>query len=531
MKKQRFKKMAALLALCGLSLTANMFLSGCSGSDKNNNVTLSGKVADGYLQNARVCLDTDNDYKCEGEQYVTTTGAGGVYSLVIPVGYATSYNVVAEAIAGETIDEDNPGITITQSYTLTAPIGSHSFISPYTTLLQGRIADGQTTEEAQQGLQTLLGIASDTDLSADYLAGETASTNLAIQAAAIAGILAGAQGDNEDASFEELMQQVEEKLQEAPIPDYNVTPTVSGTGGSITPATMQEILESATATFTVTPDDGYKIDTVTGCNGTLNGNSYTTGPINGNCTVTASFIILNYNVTPQVSGTGGSISPASVQQIQSGRTTTFTVTPDASYEINTVSGCNGTLSGNSYTTGPITGDCTVTANFKNIIIPGYNVTPTVSGTGGSISPATVQEIAAGGTATFTVTPDDGYEMASVSGCNGSLNGYSYTTGPINGNCTVTAAFTQLPPMYTVTFDSNNAGCRTEPSAPQQVVSGQSITFDILVSEGLVLGGIDRTSGCGNASYVDNTFTYGPIIDNCDFTLQCFPATGDAKFEW
>ncbi|MGH8299087.1 MAG: kelch repeat-containing protein [Steroidobacteraceae bacterium] len=44
-----------------------------------------------------------------------------------------------------------------------------------------------------------------------------------------------------------------------------------------------------TTTFTVTPKSGYIITGVIGCDGTLSGNSYTTGAINANCTVTASF--------------------------------------------------------------------------------------------------------------------------------------------------------------------------------------------------------------------------------------------------
>ncbi|WP_226864701.1 FG-GAP repeat protein [Microbulbifer taiwanensis] len=62
-------------------------------------------------------------------------------------------------------------------------------------------------------------------------------------------------------------------------------------------------------------------------------------------------------------GAGGNISPTSTT-INHGDTANFTVTPDADYEIDEVSGCGGTLSGNSYTTGPITAACTVAASFS-----------------------------------------------------------------------------------------------------------------------------------------------------------------------
>jgi len=69
----------------------------------------------------------------------------------------------------------------------------------------------------------------------------------------------------------------------------------------------------------------------------------------------------SYTVSTQP-GAGGSISPISAQ-IQLGQSTTFTVTPDASHSIGSVTGCSGNLVGNTYTTGTIAEPCTVAANF------------------------------------------------------------------------------------------------------------------------------------------------------------------------
>lgn len=62
-------------------------------------------------------------------------------------------------------------------------------------------------------------------------------------------------------------------------------------------------------------------------------------------------------------GANGSTSSSSATVTQDS-TTSFTVTPDTGYVINTVTGCGGTLTGNTFTTGPITANCTVTANFS-----------------------------------------------------------------------------------------------------------------------------------------------------------------------
>ena len=68
-----------------------------------------------------------------------------------------------------------------------------------------------------------------------------------------------------------------------------------------------------------------------------------------------------------VDGIGGTISPAS-RDVTYNQTTTFTVTPYSSsgYVIDSVSGCDGSLSGNTYTTGKITDSCTVTAKFRKM---------------------------------------------------------------------------------------------------------------------------------------------------------------------
>ncbi|MDC1358898.1 VCBS repeat-containing protein [Gammaproteobacteria bacterium] len=73
-------------------------------------------------------------------------------------------------------------------------------------------------------------------------------------------------------------------------------------------------------------------------------------------TVTPSF-----NVSA-ASGDNGSISPSMVSVVQ-GQTATFTVAPETGYSVLSVSGCNGTLSDNTFTTGTILAACTVTVQY------------------------------------------------------------------------------------------------------------------------------------------------------------------------
>ena len=96
-----------------------------------------------------------------------------------------------------------------------------------------------------------------------------------------------------------------------------------------------------------------------------------------------------WTVTPSVGAGTGTISPDTPQTVDDGDTATFTLTPGSGYEIRDVTGtCGGTLTGNSFETDPVTGDCSVIANFKiatgnpDIVCfsPNHTVQPSTNGT-------------------------------------------------------------------------------------------------------------------------------------------------------
>ncbi len=215
------------------------------------------------------------------------------------------------------------------------------------------------------------------------------------------------------------------------INSYTVS-TSAGATGSISPGS-KAVDYGNTTSFTVTPNTGYSIDSVTGCNGSLTGNTYTTGTITASCTVSATFKINSYTVTTSA-GSNGNVNTDSAM-VNHGGSTSFIFTPNTGYSIDTVTGCSGSLTGNTYTTGAITAPCTVSVKFK---INSYTVS-TSAGTTGSISPGS-KAVDYGNTTSFTVTPNTGYSIDSVTGCSGSLTGNTYTTGAITAPCTVAASF-------------------------------------------------------------------------------------------
>jgi hypothetical protein len=238
------------------------------------------------------------------------------------------------------------------------------------------------------------------------------------------------------------------------ITQFTITST-SGDGGSISPASVM-VEEDETTSFTLTPENNYIIDTLTGCEGSLSENTFTTSVINSDCNLSVTFKLKSYAVTTSA-GQGGSISPIT-QEVIHGKTASFTLTPNADYAIDSVTGCDGSLDGNTYSTGIVTQDCAVSASFN---LKSYVVAAS-AGQGGSISPEK-QMVIHGETATLTLVPDTGYAIDSVTGCDGSLDGSLYTIASATQDCVVSASFNQTPIA--------NAG------SDQTVIENMTVTLD------------------------------------------------------
>jgi len=79
---------------------------------------------------------------------------------------------------------------------------------------------------------------------------------------------------------------------------------------------------------------------------------------------TETYTILTHNITASA-GTNGSITPSGSVSVSDNATQSFTVSHNNGYVPPVMSGtCGGNMVGNTYTTNPITTDCTVTATFN-----------------------------------------------------------------------------------------------------------------------------------------------------------------------
>ncbi|UTV27819.1 hypothetical protein [Photobacterium atrarenae] len=122
-----------------LPWVAGLVLAGCGGGDNNNSTPTPGtgtpntvaiSVIDGYLGEARVCVDRNHNRSCEAEERLAaTTNTQGEVALDKA---DTQYGLIAQISAGETRDSDRIGY-VASSYQLYASAGSAQ-VTPFTTL-------------------------------------------------------------------------------------------------------------------------------------------------------------------------------------------------------------------------------------------------------------------------------------------------------------------------------------------------------------------------------------------------------------
>ena len=208
-------------------------------------------------------------------------------------------------------------------------------------------------------------------------------------------------------------------------------------------------------------------------------------------------------------GPNGSIIPSGQVSVDDGMGKTFTITPDSKYHVVTPVGgtCGGTLSGTQYTTNAVSGDCTVIASFAANAVVEHTVTAT-AGPNGTIEPGSAS-VPDGQTYEFTVDPATDYQSA-VTGCDGSLSGLTYRTGPITKPCEVVASFTPVPPppviKHTISASADGNGTIT-PSGDIEVIHGVDQSFTINAHDVFIISEVKVDGKEVKIGRFEKTFTY------------------------
>jgi hypothetical protein len=167
-------------------------IAACGGGSETQivvQVTIQGKVFDGYIEGAIVCIDQNQNGRCDENEPRTRSDATGAYQLAIPKGSTAA--LVAEVIAGQSREGGQAGSAVDVSYRMASPSVEYSTnITPFSTLVHLTAeADHQLAEERVRsllGLPPRFNINTDSPAAAgSYTQAVAASIVTALKAAAV----------------------------------------------------------------------------------------------------------------------------------------------------------------------------------------------------------------------------------------------------------------------------------------------------------------------------------------------------------
>lgn len=123
-----------------------------------------GRVIDGYLENARICIDKNDNLVCDDGENIRRTDDQGRFELNDYKNQA----LLVQAQAGITKDKDDNQL-IKTSFVMQAPASHTGLVTPFTTLQVTLEKSGLTAEEAINQISNSFDISAD-ELSKDYIA-------------------------------------------------------------------------------------------------------------------------------------------------------------------------------------------------------------------------------------------------------------------------------------------------------------------------------------------------------------------------
>ena len=329
---------------------------------------------------------------------------------------------------------------------------------------------------------------------------------------------------------------------QADLPDHYEINAYSGAGGNITPTGFYEALPGSSVTFTITPDDGYTIQSVLVDGVDLgSAGTHTFKNISANHTISAAFVAVDngeeqpdhYEINA-TSGSGGSITPAGLVTALPGSSVTFTITANEGYTIQTILVDGGDMgSAGTYTFTNMSTNHTISAAFTPIDdgkeLPDHYEINATSGSGGSITPAGLVTALPGSSVTFTITANEGYTIQTVlvDGVDlGSAGTYTFTN--ISGNHTIIAGFApiddgeELPEQYFINASAGNGGV-IAPSGLVEVVPSETVTFTITASPGYT---IQQLIVDGQNQGVPDSYTFTNVSGNHTIEVSFIASGGD-----
>ena len=274
----------------------------------------------------------------------------------------------------------------------------------------------------------------------------------------------------------------------------------SGANGSISPSAVVVVNYGSDTTFSITPAAGCHVADVV-----VDGNpvgpvlSYKFTNVTSNHTIAASFAVTTDTILSSA-GTNGSINPAGTTVVNYGGSQSYTFVPNAGYHIS-----DAVVDGNSigavgaYAFTNVTTNHTVSVSFA---IDQLTIAAS-SGANGSITPAGGVSVAYGGSQSFSIVPNPGYNISDVVVDGFSVGAVSsYNFASVTGDHSIIASFTVNG--YTVTATSGLHGA-IAPPGPISANAGDNLGFTMTPDAGYHIQSV-LVDGVSQGTVAAFTFT-------------------------
>ncbi|CAG0935305.1 hypothetical protein TFLX_04137 [Thermoflexales bacterium] len=213
----------------------------------------------------------------------------------------------------------------------------------------------------------------------------------------------------------------------------------------------------------------------------------------------ATFQVNAYVITP-TAGAGGHITPDTLQVVDHGENSTFTITPDPGYHILDV-GVDGLSIGvvNIYTFTNVTADHTISATFG---LSEYALTTGVMGQGQVTRTPDQATYLHGSVVTLTALPEAGWYFGQWLGAASGV--LTQTTVFMDANKVVTATFLNTPPTYyTLTLSMSGSGFITPTVGAHSYLSGTVVPLSASPAAGWQFIGWSGDVDCADGSVTLN----------------------------
>ena len=301
---------------------------------------------------------------------------------------------------------------------------------------------------------------------------------------------------------------------------YTITAT-AGQNGSISPSGAVTVNVGASQTFTVTPNTGYEVDTLTvdGATATLTNDTYTFTNVTADHTISVTFELAPvYHTIVATAHENANISPSGSVSVLEGDDQSFSVYPDVGYEISDIE-VDGSSVGSvsSYTFRDVQANHTIDAYAIPIPPTEYQIMAFGYDHAG-INPSGTITVIEGNDQTFTMTTDTGYQISDVLVDGSSVGAVSsYTFRDVQADHEIAVYGEPIPvPTYNCSVTVSTTGGTVMPLSAT-VDEGQDITFTVTTEAGYMVDNLIDNGTDVTSQMVGNTYTISDV--SADHTLS------------